>query len=59
MNVVILGATGMVRQSVLPECLLDPDVQRVLAEEFDTFDNLSAMVAEMRLHGLAKACKVG
>ena len=31
MNVVLFGATGMVGQGVLRECLLDPGVQRVLA----------------------------
>jgi uncharacterized protein YbjT (DUF2867 family) len=31
MKVVIFGATGMVGQGVLRECLLDPDVARVLA----------------------------
>lgn len=30
MNVLIFGATGMVGQGVLRECLLDPDVDRVL-----------------------------
>jgi uncharacterized protein YbjT (DUF2867 family) len=30
MNVVLFGATGMVGQGVLRECLLDPDVKRVL-----------------------------
>jgi uncharacterized protein YbjT (DUF2867 family) len=30
MNVVIFGATGMVGQGVLRECLLDPDVKQVL-----------------------------
>jgi uncharacterized protein YbjT (DUF2867 family) len=30
-NVVIFGATGMVGQGVLRECLLDPDVQSVLS----------------------------
>ena len=30
MNVVLFGATGMVGQGVLRECLLDPDVARVL-----------------------------
>jgi len=30
-NVVIFGATGMVGQGVLRECLLDPEVQSVLA----------------------------
>lgn len=30
MNVIIFGATGMVGQGVLRECLLDPDVQQVL-----------------------------
>src|SRR5205823_4252329 len=31
MNVVLFGATGMVGQGVLRECLLDPDVHRVLS----------------------------
>ena len=31
MNVIIFGATGMVGQGVLRECLLDPDVQRILS----------------------------
>ena len=29
MNILLFGATGMVGQGVLRECLLDPDVQRV------------------------------
>lgn len=31
MKVVIFGATGMIGQGVLRECLLDPDVERVVA----------------------------
>jgi uncharacterized protein YbjT (DUF2867 family) len=31
MKVVLFGATGMIGQGVLRECLLDPDVERVLA----------------------------
>ena len=31
MKVVIFGATGMVGQGVVRECLLDPDVEGVLA----------------------------
>ncbi len=31
MNIVLFGATGMVGQGVLRECLLDPTVERVLA----------------------------
>jgi uncharacterized protein YbjT (DUF2867 family) len=31
MNVVLLGASGMVGQGVLRECILDNDVQRILA----------------------------
>jgi len=31
MNVLLFGATGMVGQGVLRECLLDPEVERVLA----------------------------
>jgi uncharacterized protein YbjT (DUF2867 family) len=30
MNVILFGATGMVGQGVLRECLLDPEVERVL-----------------------------
>jgi len=30
-NVILFGATGMVGQGVLRECLLDPDVTRVLS----------------------------
>jgi hypothetical protein len=30
MNVVLFGATGMIGQGVLRECLLDPAVDRVL-----------------------------
>ena len=30
MNVILFGATGMVGQGVLRECLLDPDVQHIL-----------------------------
>src|SRR5271167_3740608 len=30
MNVLLFGATGMVGQGVLRECLLDPEVQRVV-----------------------------
>jgi uncharacterized protein YbjT (DUF2867 family) len=30
MNVVLFGATGMLGQGVLRECLLAPDVERVL-----------------------------
>ena len=31
MKVILFGATGMVGQGVLRECLVDPDVTRVLA----------------------------
>jgi uncharacterized protein YbjT (DUF2867 family) len=31
MNVILLGATGMVGQGILRECLLDPDVQQILS----------------------------
>lgn len=31
MNVILFGATGMVGQGILRECLLDPDVQQVLS----------------------------
>jgi uncharacterized protein YbjT (DUF2867 family) len=31
MNVILFGATGMVGQGILRECLLDPDVEQVLS----------------------------
>jgi saccharopine dehydrogenase-like NADP-dependent oxidoreductase len=31
MNVILFGATGMVGQGVLHECVLDPDVETVLS----------------------------
>jgi len=31
MNILLFGASGMVGQGVLRECLLDPDVARVLS----------------------------
>ncbi|HZC96889.1 MAG TPA: epimerase, partial [Bradyrhizobium sp.] len=31
MKVILFGATGMVGQGVLRECLVDPGVERVLA----------------------------
>jgi len=31
MKIILFGATGMVGQGVLRECLLDPDVERVLS----------------------------
>ena len=31
MNVILFGATGMVGQGVLRECLLDPDIKKVLS----------------------------
>jgi uncharacterized protein YbjT (DUF2867 family) len=31
MNVILFGATGMVGQGVLRECLIDPDVQQILS----------------------------
>ena len=33
MNILLFGATGMVGQGVLRECLLDPDVQSILSIE--------------------------
>ena len=33
MNVILFGATGMVGQGILRECLLDPDVQQILSIE--------------------------
>lgn len=51
----VAEAVAAARAAGVPES----DVQRVLAEEFEPLDNLSAIVAEMRLHGLATAHRVG
>mgnify|MGYP003575188793 CR=1 FL=1 len=65
MDVVIFGATGMVGQGVLRECLLDPDVKRVVTivrsatgqqhpklEEIVHADLLDLSPIESRLSGL-------
>jgi hypothetical protein len=31
MNVILFGATGMVGQGILRECLVDPNVQQILS----------------------------
>jgi hypothetical protein len=31
MNVILFGATGMVGQGILRECLLNPDVRQILS----------------------------
>src|ERR1035438_4967420 len=74
MNVILFGATGMVGQGVLRECLLDPDVRSVLAigrsataqqqEKLDEFvhkDLLNYSAVESRLSGFDACffCPVG
>lgn len=39
MNVILFGATGMVGQGVLRECLLDPSVETILAVGRSAFNN--------------------
>jgi len=36
MKVILFGATGMVGQGILRECLLDPDIESVLAVRQNT-----------------------
>jgi uncharacterized protein YbjT (DUF2867 family) len=47
MNVIIFGATGMVGQGVLRECLLDADVQKVLSIGRSTTGQAHAKLREM------------
>ncbi|MCI0572622.1 MAG: NAD(P)H-binding protein [Myxococcaceae bacterium] len=47
MKVILFGATGMVGQGVLRECLLDPDVERVLAVGRNTTGQKHAKLQEL------------
>jgi uncharacterized protein YbjT (DUF2867 family) len=47
MNVLLFGATGMVGQGVLRECLLDPDVERVLSVVRGTSGQQHAKLREL------------
>ena len=47
MKVVLLGATGMVGQGVLRECLRDPDVERVLVIGRSSIGNQGEKVREI------------
>jgi uncharacterized protein YbjT (DUF2867 family) len=47
MKVIIFGATGMVGQGVLRECLLDPGVERVLAVTRTPIGQQDAKVSEL------------
>ena len=40
MKVILFGATGMVGQGVLRECLVDADVERVLVPHHSDYDSL-------------------
>jgi uncharacterized protein YbjT (DUF2867 family) len=46
-NVILFGATGMVGQGVLRECLLDPDVKAVLSIGRNATGQTDAKLAEM------------
>jgi uncharacterized protein YbjT (DUF2867 family) len=52
MNVLIFGATGMVGQGVLRECLVDPGVQRVQAIGRTTTGAQHPKVREIAQHDL-------
>jgi dihydrodipicolinate reductase len=58
MNVLIFGATGMVGQGVLRECLLDPDVQRVQAIGRTPTGVQNAKLREcIRIHGTTRTSR--
>src|SRR3977135_1080986 len=48
MKVILFGATGMVGQGVLRECLLDPSVERVLAVGRSPTGQTHAKLRELR-----------
>ena len=48
LKVILFGATGMVGQGVLRECLLDPDVERVLAVGRSATGQRNAKLEELR-----------
>jgi uncharacterized protein YbjT (DUF2867 family) len=48
LKVILFGATGMVGQGVLRECLLDPDVERVLAVGRSATGQRNAKLKELR-----------
>lgn len=47
MNVLLFGATGMVGQGVLRECLLDPEIERILAIGRSTTGQLHPKLREL------------
>lgn len=53
MRVLLFGATGMVGQGVLRECLLDPDVQRVLAVGRSSINKRDEKLRELVLPDVA------
>ena len=54
MKVILFGATGMVGQGVLRECLLDPDVERVLAVGRSPTGQPHAKLREIRARGFLR-----
>jgi len=52
MKVILFGATGMVGQGVLRECLLDPRVERVLSVGRSTTGRTDAKLQELALKNL-------
>jgi predicted GTPase len=57
MNVIVFGATGMVGQGVLCECLLDSDVQRVttVGRGWRYLPKLAALIGLARRSALSMA----
>jgi uncharacterized protein YbjT (DUF2867 family) len=58
MNVILLGATGMVGQGMLRECLLDPDVESVLTIGRSATSQQHEKLHEIVLNDLASLSSV-
>ena len=58
MNVILFGATGMVGQGVLRECLLDPEVESVLAIGRSTIEQQHEKLHEIVLKTLTDLSSV-
>ena len=58
MRVLLFGATGMVGQGVLRECLLDPDVAEVLVVGRGAIGRSDARLRELILPDVADLSKV-
>jgi uncharacterized protein YbjT (DUF2867 family) len=59
MKVIIIGATGMVGQSTLRECLLDEQVEEVLTIGRNRTGQQHHKLKEMKLHDLSDLSSIG